>query len=351
MPGLHTFRITKDGLHVYPRIPQRIERIERAALPQRLSSGIPGLDAMMDGGIPAGDGVLVGGPSGAGKTVLSTQFIVEGARHGEPGVIAIFEEHSQDYLRRAKSFGFDLEELIRQDRLRVIYPHPLDLSVDETVQEIRDAVEQVKARRVVIDSLSGFELALAPTFRTDYRESVYRLVGALTGAGITVLMTVETTESFTSMQFSTHQVSFLADDIIFQRYVEIAGELQKVITVIKMRGSTHSRDLKEYRITDHGMEIGRTLREYRDIITGPAELRISALEILYPALIVREMTVLQTLIALKEATIPALAQATGFTRPVLKDALDRLVALNYVVKTVNAEGQTVYQPVARIPEP
>jgi circadian clock protein KaiC len=349
MPGLHTFRITDDGLHVYPRIPRRFQRIKRATQPLRISSGVPGLDAMMGGGIPVGDAVLVGGPSGAGKTVLATQFIAEGVRDGEPGVIAVFEEHPQEYLRRAKDLGFDLEEMVRQGQLKVIYLHPLDLSVDEALQEIQDAVEQVKAQRVVIDSLSGFELTLAPTFRADYRESLYRLVGALTGAGITTLMTVETAENFSNMHFSTHQVSFLADDIIFQRYIEITGELRKMITVIKMRSSAHSKDLTEYRITGHGIEIGRTLHEYRDIITGTPEMRTSALELVYPALIIQEMTVLQTLIALKEATIPALAQATGLTPSVLNAALDRLMALNYVVRIVPEGGQPTFRPVVRAP--
>jgi circadian clock protein KaiC len=130
---------------------------------------------------------------------------------------------------------------------------------------------RTKAQRLVIDSLSGFELALAPTFRVDFRESLYRMVGALTGSGVTVFMTVEVAESFTDLRFSTDLISFLTDDLIFQRYVEIGGRMHKVMTVIKMRGSAHSKDLRLYDVTERGLEIGNTLYEYRGIITGVAQ--------------------------------------------------------------------------------
>jgi len=190
MPGVHTFRITGDGLQVIPRLIQKgQERPGRGPYPPpRISSGIKGLDEMMNGGIPAGDSVLVGGPSGSGKTILVTQFIAEGVRQGEAAVLAIFEEHPPEYLGRAKSLGFDLAAMEREGRLKMIYLRPLDLSADETLVEIRETAMRMGAKRVVIDSLSGFELALAPAFRADFRESLYRMVGGLTSLGITVFM-------------------------------------------------------------------------------------------------------------------------------------------------------------------
>ncbi len=260
MPGLHTFRITGDGLQVFPRVLKRSQGKEKSRHKQRISVGVPGLDEMLGGGIQAGDSVLVAGPSGSGKTVFATQFIAEGVKRGEAGVIAVFEEHPQDYLDRAKSLGFDLEEMIRQGKLKAIYLRPLDLSVDETLQEIQETVERIGAKRVVIDSLSGFELALASTFREDFRESLYRMVGALTGVGVTVLMTVEITESYTSLTFSPHAISFLTDDVVLQRYVEIQGQLRRTITVVKMRGSDHSKDLRAYEITSRGLVVGEALK-------------------------------------------------------------------------------------------
>src|SRR5690606_37428344 len=225
----------------------------------RASTGAPELDEMLGGGIPNGDSVLVVGPSGSGKSVLATQFIAEGATHGEPGVLVVFEEHPREYLDRAEGLGFPVKRMIAEGKLEALYLRPLDLSPDETLHEIREAVARVGARRVVIDSMSGFELALAPTFRADFRESLYRLVGALTGVGITVLTTMEITQGQEELRFTPNVISFLADDLISLRYVEVDRELRKVVAVVKMRGSQHSKAYREYEITDSGFVVGGDL--------------------------------------------------------------------------------------------
>jgi circadian clock protein KaiC len=223
---------------------------------------------MMGGGIPAGDSVLVAGPSGSGKSVLATQFIAEGGKHGEAGVLVVFEEHPKEYLYRADGFGFLLREMIEAGTLEALYLRPLDLSPDETLHEIREAVQRVGAKRVVIDSMSGFELALAPTFRADFRESLYRLVGALTGVGITVLTTMEVTQGEDELRFTPNVISFLADDLISLRYVEVDRELKKVAAVVKMRGSQHSKAYREYEIADSGFVVGGDLDGYTGRISG-----------------------------------------------------------------------------------
>ncbi|MBI3910555.1 MAG: AAA family ATPase [Armatimonadetes bacterium] len=346
MPGLHTFRITDGGIRVFPRLLRPAAEEERRRTEVRISTGILGMDEMLGGGIPLGDAVLVAGPSGAGKTIFATQFIAAGVKQGERGVIAIFEEHPREYLDRARSLGFDLQEMVCRGDLQVIYLRPLDLSVDETLQELRDAVQQLGAKRLVIDSLSGFELALAPTFREDFRESLYRMVGTLTGIGVTVLMTVETTESYTELRFSPHYISFLTDDIVLQRYVELNGQLRKVITVVKMRASGHSKDLRAYEITPHGLVVGEVLKDYRGVITGVPELQKLTHRLVYPGLTDLEAAVLQTLIDLREAPVEAVAARTGLRRAELTRALDRLVVLNYAIRVIE-EGRTVYRPVAR----
>jgi circadian clock protein KaiC len=270
LPGLHTVRITEAGMHVFPRIMRRAQATEGARPSERLSTGVAGLDEMLGGGIPAWDSMLVTGPAGSGKSALATQFVAAGLAVGEPAVIAVFEEHPKEFLAHARRMAPELELRASQGLLEVIYLRPLDLSVDEALLEIQAAVERTHAQRLVIDSLSGFELALAPTFRVDFRESLYRMVGALTGSGVTVLMTVEVAESFTDLRFSSDLISFLSDDVIFQRYVEIEGQMQKVMTVIKMRGSTHSKDLRLYDVTAAGLVIGETMYDYRGIITGVA---------------------------------------------------------------------------------
>jgi circadian clock protein KaiC len=264
VPGMHTFRITESGLQAFPRTFGLTGREEKAKGGRRLSTGVPALDEMMGGGIPEGDSLLVGGSSGTGKSLLGTQFIVEGIKQGEPGIVAMFEERPSEYAGRATSFGLDLDTPQKEGTLKLLYI----LSVDETVREIIDAVQLMGAKRLVIDSLAGFEMALAPAFRTDFRESLYRMIGALTRIGVTVLSTVETQDLFTEFSLSTYAISFLSDDILRLRYVSLNGQLRKMIVVIKMRRSQHSHDLREFQITSDGFVVGDRLRGYRGLITG-----------------------------------------------------------------------------------
>lgn len=277
VPGLHTFRITQDGLQTFSRTLGLMQRQSRPMRRPRLSMGIRALDKMMGGGIPLGDSLLVAGASGTGKSAFGTHFISEGLRHGEPGIMAVFEERPEDVVRRATNLGHDLETAQRDGRLKILYLRPLDLSIDESLLAILDAVKEVGAKRLVIDSLVGFEMALAPGFRTDFRESLYRMMASLTGTGVTVLSTVELDENFTEFRFSHYMVSFLADDIIRLRYVDLDGVLHRILAVVKMRDSQHSKDIREYEITDKGVVLSdRRLNEYRALITGiPAYWRQS----------------------------------------------------------------------------
>ena len=268
VPGLHTFRITEAGLQAFPRTLGLNDNEEKPRGHRRLSCGVPELDEMMGGGIREGDSLLVAGSSGTGKSLLGTKFIVEGIRQGEPGIVAMFEERPQEYAERAASFGLDLETPQKEGKLKLLYIRPLDLSVDETVREIIDAVQEMGAKRLVIDSLAGFEMALAPGFRTDFRESLYRMIGALTRTGVTILSTVEVQETFTGFTLSAYAISFLSDDILRLRFVSINGQLRKMVVVIKMRRSAHSIDMREFQITAEGFVIGERLRGYRGLTTG-----------------------------------------------------------------------------------
>lgn len=266
MPGLHTVRITDAGLEVFPRIPEQQRRVRQSTT--RLKTGVPGLDEMMGGGIPSGDVLLLTGPAGTGKTTFATQFVAQGLTEGESCVVAVFEEYPEAYLARAKTGSVDFGEMVKARRLVITYLRPLDLSVDEMLEAIRSEVERVGATRVVIDSLSGFEVALAPTYRQDFRESLYRLIGALTATGVTVVMTAEVIDVFPAFRFTTERVSFITDDIIVQRFVEIDGRLQKVLAVVKMRGSFHATDFRTYDLTATGAVMGESLVGYRGITTG-----------------------------------------------------------------------------------
>lgn len=277
VPGLHTIRIGDAGVQAFSRtlglVNKRVVHHKR----RRLHIGIPELDKMLGGGILEGDSVLVAGPSGTGKSALATQFLAEGLRHGEPGIAAIFEERPQGYMARAGGFGLNLKGPQTRGMLEVLYLRPLDLSVDEAMQSILDAVKRIGAKRLVIDSLVGFEMALAPGFREDFRESLYRMIAALTGAGLTILTTVEIEDTFTAFEFSHYTISFLTDDIIRMRYVEIDGQLRKVIVVVKMRGGNHSKDIREYVINEKGMVIISPRRTDYARLTSGLPQRIGAL--------------------------------------------------------------------------
>ena len=280
IPGLHTFRITDDGIQVFPRVivgpeEKAMSSAEGARREprKRLSLGVKGLDDMLGGGIPAGYSVLVAGPSGSGKSVLASEFISEGARRDEPGIIAVFEKRPNEYSQDSPS-GQRFDRLVHEGTVAILQTRPLDLSIDEMLSEVVDTIHRLKARRLVIDSLSGFELALAPTFREDFRESLYRMVTVLTGMGITMMMTAEVEDSYTDLRFSPHGTAFLTDAIIMQRYVAIEGRLQRLMGVVKVRGSEHSKDLRAFEITHEGIVMGERLGGYEGLLTGnPALIR------------------------------------------------------------------------------
>jgi circadian clock protein KaiC len=278
IPGLHTFRITGNGVQVFPRVivgpeekTQTAGAGEKPRRQERLSIGIKELDDMLGGGIPVGYSMLLAGPSGSGKSVLAAEFISDGAKHDEPGIIAVFEKRPNEYSQDSP-MGRRFDRFIREDKVGILQTRPLDLSIDEMLNEIIEAIHRLKARRVVIDSLSGFELALAPTFREDFRESLYRMVTVLTGMGITMMMTAEVEDSYTDLRFSPHGTAFLTDAIIMQRYITFKGQLQRVMAVVKVRGSAHSKDLRAFEITEEGIVMGETLAEYEDLLTGSPKL-------------------------------------------------------------------------------
>ena len=187
---------------------------------------------------------------------------MEGGRRGETGVIAAFEQ------RPNKSRGREVTELFASGRVGVIDSRALNVSVDEISMLLLAEIRRLKATRVVIDSMSGFELALAPTFRTDYRESLARMVSALATTGATMLMTSELEDRYDDLRFSPYGTAFLTDAIIVQRYIEIRSELKRVMAVVKVRASGHSNDLRLFSIDGNGINIGEKLTEYAGLLGG-----------------------------------------------------------------------------------
>ncbi len=264
LPGLHTFRIQSSGIEVFAPARVAMPHVSRPVnVPAtRVHIGVARLDDMLGGGLPQGYSLLVAGPSGSGKSILAASFLAEGARRGEKGVIAIFEQ------RANRSRSPVLADLIESGTVGVVDSRAPDLSIDEVLLLLLREISRLDARRVVIDSLSGFELALAPTFREDFRESLLRLVGGLSDAGVTVLLTSELEDRYTDLRFSPYGTAFLTDAIVVQRYIEVEGRLRRVMAVVKVRASAHSNELREFSIDETGIRIGEVLADQEGLLGG-----------------------------------------------------------------------------------
>ncbi len=275
LSGLHTFRIDGSGVRVFA--PAQVVAAGGAVSgahamdAARALTGVPELDCMLGGGLPRGYSLLVAGPSGSGKSILAASFLAEGASHGETGVVAAFEQHPNEARNPV------LVDLIARGQVALIDSREPDLSIDEVALLILTEVRRLEATRVVLDSLSGFELALAPSFRTDFRESLLGLVTALARVGVSVLMTSELEDRYTDLRFSPYGAAFLTDAIIVQRYIEVDSRLLRVMAVVKVRASTHSNELRLYRIEEGCIRVGEMLPDQEGLLGGRPTRKPSSL--------------------------------------------------------------------------
>jgi circadian clock protein KaiC len=271
MTGCHTMRIADDGIRVYPRLLPPLAADRRPGIPvdrrpRRIPTGVAGVDELMHGGLPEGHTMLVSGPTGSGKTIMGTRFLQAGAALGEKGV-ALFFEKGTARLRNA-----ELAQIVQSGDVTVVESRSLSLSVEELMEELCTAIDAAGATRVVIDSLSEMELYLAPEVRSDLRVAVFRTLSELAKRGVSAMVTVGTEDNFTEMTFSPDELCFLTDAVLSLRYVEFEGSLHKFMTVVKVRGCDHSTDLREYKITADGIEVGPKQPGLNGIMTGRPEL-------------------------------------------------------------------------------
>ncbi|QDI05603.1 AAA family ATPase [Xanthomonas cerealis pv. cerealis] len=275
LPGLHTFRIDHSGVRVFAPVPVPVPGAPAQRSDARMPMGVPELDAMLGGGLPQGYSLLVAGPSGSGKSLLAAAFLAEGARQGDNGVLVAFERQPQRSRIPA------LAALIAGGQVGVVDSRAPDLSIDEILLMLVEEIERLGATRVVIDSLSAFELALAPTFREDFRESLSRMVVALAATGVTVLMTSELEDRYTDLRFSPYGTAFMTDAIIVQRYIEVDSRLRRVMAVVKVRASAHSDALREFQIDDSGIiRIGAALPQQEGLLGGRPMRKYSTHDVL-----------------------------------------------------------------------
>ncbi len=268
--GRHPFTISRDGIEVYPRIktPERPLYYEVGGT--RIPTGIEGLDAMMQGGFPSGSVTLVAGGSGVGKTLTGLHFITEGVRLKEPGVYVSFQETPGHLNALGKGFGWNLDEMQQTKLLKVLYTSPVEMSVDQHTMVIKNCISELGAKRVVIDSLSDIEIATPDKVR--YRDYVYSLVNYFRAQGITSLLTTEIPELFGTLQLSSHGISFVSDNIILLRYVELGSRITRAISILKMRGSDHDKTMKEFEITSKGLQVLSEFEGAQGLMSGSPTL-------------------------------------------------------------------------------
>ena len=267
MNGSHTFRITSDGIRVYPRMlpPLAQDHHEDAPIdrdPRRIRTGTPDLDMLLHGGLPQGHSLMVTGPSGCGKTILATRFLQEGARQGDKGVALSFEKGTSR-LRNG-----ELAEMVAAGDVEVLESRMIDLTVDEVLEAMNEAIDRTGARRVVVDSLSELSLYLAPEGRNQLRSTVFQMLTSLAKRNVTVLVTMGMDDDFTHLRFSQSEIAYLTDAVVLMRFGESAGQLRRFISVVKVRGSSHSPDLREFHIDDTGIHIDAISTAHEGVLHG-----------------------------------------------------------------------------------
>lgn len=266
--GRHFFEIDRRGFFVYPRVRPPLAT-EREPVPDdtRLATGTKGLDALFGGGIPALSSTVIQGPTGSGKTLLGLQFLIEGARRGEKGAIFTMEETPQQLRAIARSLGWDLGELERQGLLVIDYCSPVELSTDRYLQNVRDLVTTHQISRVVFDSLTSMSLGVPSDRR--FKELVYAMTKHMRQVGVSLIMTLESTQLLGGHELGSKGVSFIADNLIQLRYLESGGRLDRGLSVLKARGVKHETDLRRLQVGKGGLRLGGGgAHAKRGVLTG-----------------------------------------------------------------------------------
>lgn len=267
LSGRHFFEIGAAGLRVYPRVraPAQSGSVG-AAFDGRDPTGVEGLDALLDGGLPRGSATLIQGGTGTGKTVFAMNFLLAGIARGEKGVLFTLEEAPDQLRGIARGFGWDLAALEASGQLAIVYTSPVELTTDRFLNELRHKVTAHGARRVVLDSLTT--LALGVPSERRFKELVYAIAKHLRAAGSSLVMTMESEQLLGSANLSGLGVSFIADNLIQLRYYELEGRLGRAMSVIKARGTRLDSELRSATIGPGGLKLGERFIDLRGVLSG-----------------------------------------------------------------------------------
>jgi circadian clock protein KaiC len=248
LSGKHGYRLSADGIQVFPRLADPVNQAAYTLETERVSAGIPALDEALDSG-------LWPGPSGSGKTLIGLHYIFKGAEMGRPGLIAGLQENPTQLDRIVDGFGWSLE----RDDVHVMYRSPVDMYLDEWVYELLTTVEKLGIRRILIDSLG--DLRATATDEVRFREYVYSLLQRTAHAGIGVFMTQEVAELFGVTRLSEYGISHLSDNVLLLQFLRGESRIKRALTVLKTRASSHDPRILEFEITSNGIELGEQFGE------------------------------------------------------------------------------------------
>ena len=269
--GTHFFDIDATGAVFFPRVgaPPSVDDGSED-VEERASTGVAGLDELLHGGLPRGGTTIIQGGTGTGKTLLCLRFLIEGARRGERGILFTLEETPSQLRGIARGLGWDLPALEHQGLLVIRYVSPVELSTDRYLYEARNELHAMRATRAVFDSLTTMSLGVPSDRR--FKEMVYAITKHLRAMGTTAVMTAETPQLLGSTQLTGDGVSFIADNVVQLRYVELDGRLERAISVLKARGIRHESELRSMTIEKDDrdgirIESGR-FRDMRGVLTG-----------------------------------------------------------------------------------
>jgi len=261
--GDHVMRLTDHGMQVFPRLlpDQHTQKFENGII----SSGVPELDELLHGGLERSTISIFTGPTGVGKTTLGLQFMKEAAGRGERSAVYIFEELTETLLRRCEALNIPVRTMIKQGTLSITQIEPLRFSPDEFADLVRREVEHNQAKIVMIDSIAGYRVSLRGENPLPH---LHALCKYLQNMGVAVLLINEVESIVGEFQVSDIGISYLADNIVFLRYLELHGEIRKVIGVLKKRLSNFERSLREIETSRYGIKVGKPLKNIQGILTG-----------------------------------------------------------------------------------
>lgn len=264
--GSHAMRLTANGIRVFPRLVPH--RHGREFVGEAVSSGVPELDAMLHGGLERGTVSVITGPAGVGKTTLGLYFMKEAACRGEHSVVFSFEEGLATLLHRAQAVGIPMRSMMDSGRLSVIPIEPLRYCADEFAAMVREEVEKRHARIVMVDSVTGYNLCVRGQ---DLIRHVHALCNYLRNMGVSGIL-VNEVETITGVFRATETgISFLSDNIVFLRYMEMNGALHRAIGVLKKRMSSFEGSLREISLTPRGLQVGEPLTGMHGLLSGMPE--------------------------------------------------------------------------------